>query len=309
MSWRTITEADLPSCLEVRPANLGDELVGREAAVAAWRILVADPFFITAAFEADPSIQGRRIIAFGASAFVSAAFMDAEIAHPQPCINSRIIASVHAGQSVVLTPDQIANANAGAGLDTVILSGSWCHTILSPSESTEVQTLIPMAYIALNAGYRLRRILWETSSETEERFARLSGVYTAIGAFPQAGRVLNLMTQSSVVGVPGSLGNVLFRYADPLLRLREPDRQLLIAAERGVTDTELATALGLSLSAVKARWRSIFSRIVEVKPDLVDGGNNGAGRGLQKRHRVLAYVREHPENLRPYAWKETAAEN
>jgi len=48
---------------------------------------------------------------------------------------------------------------------------------------------------------------------------------------------------------------------------------------------------------------SIFDRIEEVKPELsanLEAGSDGK-RGPQRRHRVLSYMREHPEELRPYA--------
>jgi hypothetical protein len=37
-------------------------------------------------------------------------------------------------------------------------------------------------------------------------------------------------------------------------------------------------------------------------PDLVRDVVNHEGRGTQKRHRVLDYVRSHPEELRPFDW-------
>ena len=207
ISWRPILEPDLLTCLELRPAHRGDALVGWEAALDVWRGLLRDPFFIAVAFESDPPIRSHRIIAFGASAFVLAAFVEAEIAHPQPDINSRVIASVHSGRSVLLTRDEIARANAGAGVDIVILCGTWREEVLSPAESAEIQTLLPASYTELHAGYRIRRIVWETAHPAEERFARRSGVYQAIGEFPRLGRLLNLMSASTAVTVPGSLGN------------------------------------------------------------------------------------------------------
>ena len=84
---------------------------------------------------------------------------------------------------------------------------------------------------------------------------------------------------------------------------RETFQQLLAAALNGATDEELGAELGLTVFAVKARWRSAFSRIAGIRPGLVEDVNGLGGRGGQKRHRVVAYLREHPEELRPYAWK------
>lgn len=304
ITWRPATAADLLACLELQPAQRGAGLVGLEAALQVWKRLQRDPFFVSSVFEADPPICGHRLVGFGASVFVSAEFMDAEIAHPRPDINSRLIASVHRGQSVLLTREEIGRANAGGGVDILIPYGTWREEIMSPDEAAEARTAVPMAFTELHAGFRIRRILWETLSGPQERFARSSGVYEAIGEFPELGRVLNLTAREDAFGVPASLANVLFRYNEPVLGLRKADQELLQAAlPGGATDVELATALGLKMPAVKARWRSAFARIAEARPNLVEDQHDGEGRGAQKRHRVLAYVREHPEELRPYAGK------
>jgi hypothetical protein len=80
-----------------------------------------------------------------------------------------------------------------------------------------------------------------------------------------------------------------------------------MAALAGGTDDEIGRALGLTRDAVKARWRSTLARIGEAMRDLVTDGGIGASRGPQKRHRVIAYVREHFEELRCYDWRAGAS--
>ena len=271
------------------------------AALKARERLHRNPYFISAVFEADPPFRGHSLIGFGASVFVSAAFMDAEIATPLPDINSRLIASVHAGRSVVLDRADIARANAGPGLDVVIPYGTWRHEVMTHDERVEARTAVSLAFTELQAGYHLRRILWETASEEQEEFARRSGVYRAVGVFRESGRVLNLSDRQGAAGVPASLANVFFKFVQPVLGLRAADQELLLAAQKGATDAELAGTLGLQLAAVKARWRSVLARIAEARPELLGDAIDGPVRGVQKRHRVLAYIREHPQELRPYA--------
>jgi hypothetical protein len=95
----------------------------------------------------------------------------------------------------------------------------------------------------------------------------------------------------------------MYRYEEPLLRLRPGEQTLLAAALDGKTDAELSADLGLSIEAIKKRWISVFARIDEFKPEILSGTEAGSDRrGPQKRHRVVAYVRSHPEELRPYSW-------
>lgn len=304
ISWRPATWDDIEHCLSFQPKYRGDALVGVEAALEAWKDLIRDRFFYSGVFESSALPRSNRMIGFGASVLVSSAFADAELANPRPDINSRVIASIHSGRSVLATPHEVARANSADGVNVLSLCGTCRHEILSPLDLQDTQTLMVSGFVELHAGYRIRRFFQETATEPDRSFLQRSMEFRLVADFPEAGRELFLMTRDSVQGLPGSLGNVLFRFREPVLRLRDSDQQLLIAALRGATDTELASELGFTLSAVKARWRSTIARVEETMPDLVRDVEYRAGRGAQKRHRVLAYVRSHPEELRPFDWTE-----
>ena len=279
ITWRPATWSDIEPSLSIQIKNRGDALVGVEAALDAWRHLVRDPFFASAVFEASPVIRGNRLVGFGASVLVSPAFANAEIGNPRPDINSRVIASIHSGESVLATRNEVARANAGEGVEVLVLYGNWRDQILSPAERQDMQTLLASSFTEWHAGYRVRRILHETADEPAREFLQRSVEFRAIAQFSERGRVIYLMTSESGRALPGSLGNVIFSFHEPVLRLRDSDQQLLLAALRGATDTELVTELGVKLSAVKARWRSTFARIAEAMPDMVSDVNDHEGRG------------------------------
>ncbi len=110
-----------------------------------------------------------------------------------------------------------------------------------------------------------------------------------------------VLDPESAARVPASLAPLIFSNRKPQLRLAKSDRELLAAALKGMTDHELASELGVSLSAVKARWRSIFLKFSEALPGLIEDMVSDAVRGPQKRHRILDYVRAHPEEMRPWS--------
>ena len=206
-----------------------------------------------------------------------------------------------------LTGGTWARANAGEGIDIVVLCGTWRDEILNDAERLVVETNLASGFTEQCAGYRIHRILYETTFPAAREFVDRSVVYRVIGDFPELGRALHLMNRESVQLMRASLGNALFDFHEPRLKLRDSDQKLLWVALGGGTDTELATSLGVTVSAVKARWRSTFARIEEVMPDLISDLDDREGRGVQKRHRVLAYVRQRPEELRPYEWKARSA--
>ena len=75
----------------------------------------------------------------------------------------------------------------------------------------------------------------------------------------------------------------------------------------GETDAELAEELGISISTVNNKWRSMYDRVAaclhELFPDCSDVEPQISDRGTEKHHRLLAYLREHPEELRPVSQK------
>jgi hypothetical protein len=324
MFWRPFQDADdLLSCLDVDPNHIGDEIVGRDRAMAAWRWLSRSPSFKGAACEADPPIKGHRIIALGCSAFVSPGLVDEELARPQPGLNARLIAAIAEGRPPALDQAALRHANTVTGLDTVVLYATWRKGLLDRSQVEEIGTLMAFSFLEIQSGYRHRRLICEVIGQEERAFAATTRVWQEVTTFDDprlqnhpnssaSDRALLVLNREGGLAVAGGVGAMLFQYREPVLRLHEADQQLLQVALRGVTDEELAERLNLNMGAVKKRWLAIFGRISAVRPGLfpeTEDDGNTQRRGKQKRHHVLAYLREHPEELRPfdYAQRRTAA--
>ena len=105
----------------------------------------------------------------------------------------------------------------------------------------------------------------------------------------------------------GSWATALFVTGDPRIGFSRSEQRLLDAGLRGLTDDDLALELDVSISAVKKTWRSIYSRVersgAALLPELPEDRADPNDRGRGKKHRLLNYVREHPEELRPVSIK------
>jgi hypothetical protein len=105
----------------------------------------------------------------------------------------------------------------------------------------------------------------------------------------------------------GSWVGTLFDYLPPRFGFSRSEQRMLLAALAGKsgTDEELAVALAVSLPTIKKMWRSVYRRMAEVQPKMVrDSARSGAAeRGKEKRRHLLAYLRDHPEELRPVSQK------
>jgi len=304
MYWRPISEPDLSECLNIQLACLGDEIVDRRTALRIWKSLLDHPAFQANVIESDRPIAGHSIVACGMGVFVTKAFADREIKTPRPGINSRIIAGLVSGDSVVLSRNQIAAGNAGEGLDFVNMYGTWRDGIMSAAQLAEAQALLGSSFVEHFAGYRFNRVLKEAVGHSRIALARATGTYRMVAEFPETGSALAVATPESVSSAPYSVAAKLYRYKPPVLRLSPAEQRLLAAALAGKTDAELSIDLGLSIEAIKKRWMSIFERVEQFKPGILSRSDvDNDGRGPQKRHRVVAYIRTHPEELRPFSWE------
>ena len=304
MYWRPIVEADLSKCLEIQPACLGDQIVGRSTALRVWRTLLDNSAFQANVIESERPLAGHKIVACGMGVFVAKTFADHEIKKPQPGLNSRIIAGLATEEPVVLNRAQIAAGNAGQGLDFVNMYGTWRDGIMNASQLAEVQALLGTSFVEHFAGYRFNRVLKEAIGAARIALARATGTYRIVAEFQEHDSALAVVTRESVLTAPYSVAAKMYRYEPPVLRLRPAEQKLLAAALTGKTDAELSAELGLSIEAVKKRWMSVFDRVDEFKPEILSRDDvDSDGRGPQKRHRVIAYIRTHPEELRPFSWE------
>jgi hypothetical protein len=119
------------------------------------------------------------------------------------------------------------------------------------------------------------------------------------------------MTRDIARGRQSNWVDALFHYRPPQLGFSRAEQQLLLTAFRNEagTDQELAATLGVSPPTVKKMWLSIYRRaagLPELAPDGGEPGRESARRGREKRRRLLAYLRDHPEELRPLSRKAIA---
>lgn len=316
MSWRPVRPAELEECLSLSPKSMGDELVGRVRAVAAWQRLQRARSFRAVVIESDVPIKGHRIVGFAANVFVSAAFAEREIVDPQPGVNARLISSIASGDGVVLTAKQLAYENTQGRLHLIVVQPCSMSAVLTPEECQDVIRQVSLANLSCFDGYRVRQVLLEVTSAAEIEIVKSFQVWKLLSTLEDYHRRNpgNSWNRDRALFAIDFAGGHSFEVKgghnrEPILGFRNRDQELLEAALRGSTDVELSVELGLKLPAVKKRWASVFNRVAVAKPDLLPGLDdnlNRQTRGRQKKHRLLAYVREHPEELRPFLHSRTS---
>jgi hypothetical protein len=258
--------------------------------------------------------SATRLIGIGLRAFVSDEFVREMKATPNFWVGPELVDRIRSGKSPLLSDAEVRNTNSTTGLNLV----AW-HNSSYPEDlrKATVGTLAMTAFEENYRGFRLRELvgqadclehLYAMRNAGLLYFDQLQGRYTD---FPEV-NAQNFGDKPRNVGMPrdqaltygGSWLGSLFLYAPPQLGLSRGEQRLLVSALAGGTDRNLSDELGVSLSAVKQTWRKIYSRVGKSLPDLVPHESESAfGRGRQKKQQLLAYLREHPEELRPISRK------
>ena len=226
------------------------------------------------------------------------------------------------GDSLVLSKKQLRESNSRGGLNLLVWEGCF-HAEFE--NNAEVHRTMMTNFIEQHRGF-----LWkEMIAPQMESAGRLEWTVSTGGLVwdPVTARYADLtgldpneiVRKPHVVGTTremeasrnkrgcwaGSWVGALFDYHPPRLSLSRSEQTLILAALTGGTDQELAMTLGLSLPTVKKMWLSIYRRVGDRQPEIIRGLSDSetgkSERGREKRRRLLAYLREHPEELRPIA--------
>ena len=317
LRWRPMEPKDVARCAEIIAAH---PVIGARYGPAikdldrAWLHLLDSEAMTTAVFEEVE--RGRaNLIGVGVGVFVHDEFVRELKTPPQFWFGPELTKRVINGNSPVLSDKEVREANSGDGLIELVWE---TLTLLSFAKRSDVYHLMGQAYIEIHRGFRLKEMITSQAESPE----RLQWAIDAGGLYwdPKTARYVKALKKGieqfsqkpHIVGItrelelarPGSWVGSLFDYQPPRFRFNAGEQRLLICAmgNQAGTNETLAKSLELSLSTVKKMWLSIYSRVGELAPELIaqDADNSSEHkRGMEKRRGLLAYLREHQEELRP----------
>jgi len=311
---RPMRRKDVPDCVEIVAAH---PVIGPRYGSAigdlrrVWLGLLGREAFRAVVFE-DAKESGVRTMGVGISVFVSDEFLLQFKAPPFFWIGPELINRINRGDSPLLSNKQMRQANADGGLNLVTWDGALRSEYLNCVEANEAMFA---AFVGQHRGFQLKELAGHGMTfETFEGQIRSGGmVFSALGghyADSPDKPLREVFAAPHIVGLTRELAKArfgtwiasLFVYQPPQFGFRPSEKRLLVVALQGGTDEDLASALEISLSAVKKAWRSIYDRVTPLSPGLIPDKvpeELTSERGKEKKQRLLAYLREHPEELRP----------
>lgn len=316
LHWRPALPEDIPLCLKINPLISGEQVLGRERVRSVWSGLTSHVSFQSAVVETAEPVLGSNAVAFGASVFVRNNFAASEILHPEAGLVQRIVRGVAEERSALLSPEEIKHDNTAEGLNVIVMSAAIRPGLETrPGFPERLQALLTSAFLACQSGYRLRRILLEITDQSLRRRVEVMQSwqifeYGASHAHPtEDGESLAVMALPDALTYGESLPALLFNYQEPRLHLTDVEQSLLQAAVIGITDREISSRLKVSEQTIKSRWLTIYHKADMILPEIFpvleldeEERQSRTSRGPQRRHHLVNFVRNHPEELRPFDW-------
>ena len=226
------------------------------------------------------------------------------------------------GDSPLLSEKQLREANSHGGLNLIV----WESCASRESESDpELYRFAMEAFVQVHRGYLWKEIISQPTESADRLHWTLKtgGLLWDVAADRYVdtlnGEAEEIVSRPHIVGVrrkelleqpwlgAASWVGRLFDYRQPLLGFNHSEQRVLTSSLTGSTDEQLSSTLGVSIPAIKKTWTSIYHRVADHLPELVrdvsQSDIGGAPRGREKRRELLAYLREHPEELRPVTRK------
>ena len=324
LTHRPMQPEDVPECVKIMASHpVFGPHYGRDINLLpdAWLRLLQSEAKITAVFCAG---EGPRttIVGTGVTAIVRDDFLCDLKTPPHFWIGPELARRIVKGESPLLTGKQLRDDNARGGLNAVCWEAS---TRAGYEADVELHRYIMKAFIQDHQGYCWKEAVSSIAGPDHLKWMLnmggffwdpLAGGYTCTlrddpGEIAARPHVIGITRDLEINRrqedwVGGSIG-AIFDYRPPILGFSGSEQSLLSCALSGATDEHLAEMRGTSLSTVKKMWISIYTRVEDACPELISDSLQTElptnGRGTEKRRRLLAYLREHPEELLPVSRK------
>ena len=280
----------------------------RERLIALWTELMDTESCRTVGVDDRRRPPETRLVGFGLSVYASQAFTD-KILAGRPLLSRAFLEEWEAGRRPYLTTKEVADANAGDGLNLLVLHYGWCKDV-PPEEMMQIQVVQTERFIHEHTGYLTKEYIHEVFGAQLREFMLGSGMLLHNDHRADTWRSeLTSVTEDDwpylfAFGSEASRAGTLtsmFRSkgARPRFGFSPGEQRMLLLALEGRSDEELATALDLSAWTIKKRWQSVYTKIDAVDPSVVASPQQD-DKNRQRRRFLLAHLREHLEELRPF---------
>lgn len=313
MRYRLTQPKDLLIAQSLLPSAYRYSSTTFDALASIWKEWLISRQLIGAVIEQSEPNLPDQVLGIGLSVFVTDAFVDNLLSAPVPYLNARLHDMILAGESPVLTANQIAKDNLGDGLNLIPLH------FLTPDEmihdSAKKLSASQDLFRIMHGGFKVKRIIKEVVNSFHCQLMQNTGLKLMCDyalSHPEYGLeklpveerpyLLTLSYEEMPIGGPMW---VMFTTTPVRFFFSPAEQRLLLCAILRDSDKGIASDLCLSEDTIRKHWKSIFQRVLDVdasffleesQPKVIEGT-----RGRGKRRYLLRYLQQHMAELRPHS--------
>lgn len=310
--YRPVLALDLPECSHCLRDRFSYDSNALERLLALWQELLRKGNASPMVIEDISRPPGSRIVWFCMKVFVKDDFADYLKTDAPPGLGRLILDLWSADRSPLMCLDEVRRANSpgGSGLNLVVLNSGSPPTVIADGQWPQVASKVIEFTPLCAGGYRLTELLIEVYDDFTASWVEGTGMhlrtdyprfYEALGweesAQPRA-RLYGITPSESAVAAGKAL-TPIFQHQEPCFGFKSAEQELLLWALFGETDEELGEALNISPAGIRKRWNTIYDRVIQVSPFLLSDTHAPERRGIEKKRRLMGYLRHHLEELRP----------
>jgi DNA-binding CsgD family transcriptional regulator len=308
---RLLGHADLEAAQRLVPTWLPLPPAVRAALPAIWTRLLGHPGFNADVIEDLNRPPGQRIVGLGVAIALDARWARLLREDPPAHAPALLYEELSDGRFLPPADKELARLNARGEVSFLVLHYDQVLTDLAHPDTLELLSVAMSLFRFAHAGYRLQSLYQEATDEQSGYM--LSMGFKARTARQRAGQpeLYGLHREEAARLLPGTPVRDAFQFTPPRFGFAPAERRLLRLAVTDLTDEAIGDELGISGHGVKKLWRQVHQRAQDAMPGLFGASDPVAsregGRGPEKRRALLQYLRQHPEELRPYSASVAAA--
>jgi len=300
---RPAGHADLQECTTLLPHWLPLEDRVRRALPAIWTRLLGHSGFNADVIEDVGRPAGQRLLGLGMAIALPPAWQRRLREAPPPCVAAELYRALLDGEVAPPDDKELAAANAAGEVAFAVLHYHQRLTDFADPDTLQLLAAAMAQFRGAHAGWRLAALYQEGCAPEGDYLLSMGFRARTAPTEPGAPVLYGLLREEAARQLPGTPVRDVFQFVPPLLGLSGSERRLLRLAVADLTDEQAGDELGLSAHTIKKLWKSSHQRATERMPDLFDAptaDTDGSTRGPEKRRSLLQYLRQHPEELRPY---------
>jgi hypothetical protein len=317
---RSAVEADLDQCLALTTDRFLYDAEHLTMLRDMWRHIITTKDGVMAVLAESSDVS--HVCYFFTAAFVSNESADGYHRLSRPKIAHTMVEEFHRGAHPFLNRLETAHANAAGTVNVVLAHHGYGELRDESTEKTRAATYqLVRKYLS---GWNLRTYTAEVFAQDSARDGKQMGealgfhtrCYTEqqlrnAGIPPErAPWVWTATRQDALIKSAGlGLALIFLSFSQPRFGFNFAEQDTLELALDGHTDEGIASAMNTSTATIKKRFRAIHEKIEDATLDdgtaLVREPVRVGVRGPESRRWILNYLRDHHEEMRPYAMPES----